>query len=458
MPAYINIVDTVTGQTAKVTTSRELSVALSAVEANAGFVKLLDANGEGLHVTDTGAILTSGREVTLFEQVDGTNLNTNRWTTSTSGLTVTQAGGYINVNSGNATTANAYAILQSIKNVPLYGALPVLITGNIKATTLPQANATMEFGVGAVATNAAPTDGCFFRWSSNGDFDCVVNNAGSETVTTVTPPVINDATLLEIEIVEDEVAFFIDDVEIAMVSIPLGQSYPTSSGRLPVFLRVYNGSSPPAQAPQLGLGQLTVVQQDVQQRRDWATVLAATGLGAYQSPVTGFGQTANHANSTSPTSATLSNTAAGYTTLGGRFQFAAVAAAATDFALFGYQVPAGYQFYVTGISVSSLVTGVAVVTATVLDWSLGVNGSAVSLATADSPPTSWAPRRLTLGSQGFLALAGLGATANDISRQFSPPLVVDGNRFLHVILQVPLGAATASLIFRGDVMIHGYFE
>ena len=44
--------------------------------------------------------------------------------------------------------------------------------------------------------------------------------------------------------------------------------------------------------------------------------------------------TANHANSTSPSSATLANATAGYSTLGGRFQFAAILGAATDYARF----------------------------------------------------------------------------------------------------------------------------
>ena len=38
-------------------------------------------------------------------------------------------------------------------------------------------------------------------------------------------------------------------------------------------------------------------------------------------------------------SAVLSNTAAGYTTLGGQFQFAALVGAETDYALFAFQVP-----------------------------------------------------------------------------------------------------------------------
>lgn len=274
----------------------------------------------------------------------------------------------------------------------------------------------------------------------------------------ITIPTPNDATLYDIVIVEDQVQFFVDDTLVATVEVPTGLSYPTNAGRLPLFFRVYNGSSSPAQPPALSLGQAIVVQEGCVTGKSWGEVLVSQGQGGYQSPVTPFAQNANHANSTSPVSATLSNTAAGYTTLGGRYQFAAVGGAVVDFALFAYQVPAGYQFYCTGVSISCAVSGVAVVTPTLLDWALGLNASAVSLATADTPPTSWAPRRIPVGLQSFAALAPVAAVAPDIVRVFTPPLVVDGGRFLHVILQVPNGAATASLIFRGDVMLQGYFE
>jgi hypothetical protein len=46
----------------------------------------------------------------------------------------------------------------------------------------------------------------------------------------------------------------------------------------------------------------------------------------------------------------------------------------------------------------------------------------------------------------------------DLVRQFSTPLLVDGGRWIHVIVQVPVGTATASQVFRGDVSIAGYFE
>lgn len=169
-------------------------------------------------------------------------------------------------------------------------------------------------------------------------------------------------------------------------------------------------------------------------------------------------QTANHANSTSPTSATLSNTAAGYTTLGGRWQFAAVGGAATDYALFGYQVPATHRLIIKGVAISTVNTGAAVATtAHILDWSLAVNSTAVSLATSDSDPV-WAPRRVPLGMQAFLSGAAIGAIANDLWRTFEVGIVCQPSRFAHIILQMPVATATASQVLRGDVTIDGVLE
>ena len=190
------------------------------------------------------------------------------------------------------------------------------------------------------------------------------------------------------------------------------------------------------------------------------TVAINGGASAYI-PTTGL-QAPNHANSTSPASAVLSNTAAGYATLGGRYQFAAPVGAATDFALFGYQVPTSYRFVMTGIRISSCNTGAAVATtATILDWGVAVGSTAVSLATVDAiaaSPTS-APRRVPVGIQGYEVAAGIGRCAPDIVANFSnSPLNVESGRFVHVVLQVPVGTATAAQIIRGDVQVMGYFE
>jgi len=383
-----------------------------------------------------------------------------KWNQSVSGMTIVQSGGYITLNAASAVTANAYAILSSIQFIPMYGHLPLRVTFNLRTPVIPQANMTLEFGIGSVATNAVPTDGAFLRFTPAGQFLAVINNGGVETVSAALAlPSLTEAEIFDLVLVEDQVQFLLGDAIIATVAVPPGQSYPTNSGRLPVFLRVYNASSAPAVAPQLLLGQLVVVQEAVNQQRDWRECLSLLGAGSYQSPVTPFAQTANHANSTSPVSATLSNTAAGYTTLGGRYQFAAVAGAVTDFALFAYQVPVGYRLVITGIVISCANTGAvgSAITPTLVDWGLGVNSSAVSLATTDGAGT-WAPRRIPLGVQSFGLSVTIGALANDIARTFDPPLVIDSGRFFHVIAQIPLGAATASQILRGNVYINGFHE
>lgn len=307
---------------------------------------------------------------------------------------------------------------------------------------------------------------------------CVLSNSGSETnsgpltgtmsdpdtgIAIVIPPSVNLIHHYQIQVVEDQVIFAIDDVKVASVATPTGQAYPFNAGRQTVFARVYNGGSAPSLAPQLYLGQMIASQDDLQQNRRWSTTLALLGRGAYQSPITPFAQTANHANSTNPVSATLSNTAAGYTTLGGRFQFAAVASAATDFVLFGFQVPTGYQMFIDALAIATVSTGAigSAITPTILDWAVGLNASAISLATVDSfgaSPNVWGPRRIPVGLQTFALSSVIGAQSSDIVRRFETSLVVDGGRFFHIILQVPLGAATASQIFRGNILVSAYFE
>jgi hypothetical protein len=397
--------------------------------------------------------------------VDGNALNTNLWTTSTLTQTIVQSGGFITLNSGLSTAANSYAILTSIKAMQLYGHLPYKGIIRAKVNTLPIANAVMEVGIGMVATNATPTDGCFYRWASDGTFRCVINNNGVETISAALPaPALNEEHIFEIDVVEDLVIFTHEDVVIATIAVPASQAYPVNNGRQTIFARTYCGASAPVTAPQMGIGQVNIVQQDLNQNKLWKEMLVSLGRGAYQAPITPYTQTTNHANSTDPVSATLSNTAAGYSTFGGRWQFAAVAGAATDYALFAFQVPATYQLNLAGIAISALLTGAAIATTpTILDWSLGLNASAVSLATAESPPASYAARRIPLGMQGFPLGAPngpmqIGDSAPDIVRTFDPPLIVDGGRFLHVILEVPLGTATASQIFRGDVQLNAYFE
>lgn len=457
----ISIRDSASGVLAGITSNRQLQVQTPTDPAQAGFVLNADGLGNPIVTTENGAQYVSSDNIAFWEQVDGNAVNINTWNQSVSGMTIAQSGGFINLNSGAAKTVNAYAILSSIKNIPLYGTLPIKISFNCLIPLVAQSNLTMEMGIGSASGVSVPGDGAFFRWSASGAFQAVINNSGVETTQLINPaPTTIEVDIFEIVLVEDLCLFYIGDILSATIQVPNGQAFPTGAGRLPIFFRVYTSGSAPANAPTIQVGQVVVVQQDMLQNKPWNSTLLSMGRGAYQSPVSSFGSTANIANSSAPASITLSNTTPGNasTVLEGRYQFAMVAGGTTDYAIFGFQVPVGYQLIIPAIRITAMNTGAAnAATPTILEWSLGVNSSAASLATADGAGT-WGPRRIALGLQGFLALAGIGQAAVDINST-TVDIVVDSGRFLHVILQIPVGAATGSQIIRGCVAFPGaYFE
>lgn len=465
------------GNLASVDAKKRLLANLPDNPADAGYIRITDSDGRPLDTTENGYLRTSTAALSLYDQIEGAAVNTNLWNVSdVSGQTITQLNGFINVNAAGSIAANTYSNLVTNKVVPLYGSLPFIVEMTASVQNLPAAGSTCELGIGTVSHGLTPTDGAFFRWTAAGGFYAIINNGGVETPSinlvgqtftdtdgsTITLPpnaVVNH--LYAIEMVEDHVLFSIDDILVADVQVPSGQAYPFNAGRQQIFARTYIGASTPSLAPKISIGELTAKYEDLQQFRNWGEVMASMGRNAYQSPVTPFAQNANHANSISPVSATLSNTAAGYTTLGGRFAFQMVAGAITDFALFGFQVPVGFQLFINSVSISMLSTGAlgSAITPSIFDWAVGINSSAVVLATADSYGTGvWGPRRIPLGMQSFGLATAIGASAPDIVRRFETPLVVDSGRFLHLILQIPVGAATGSQVFRGDAMFNGYFE
>lgn len=457
---FNSILGKVSGNVAEVDASSQLLVSTNQDPTKAGAVKLYDADNNPLATEENGSLAVSQDQPVFFEQVDGNAVNTNKWIVSASGMTVGQSGGFLTLNNNLSTAANAYAIVTSILNIPFYGDLPVQVRFSGKVAAAAQPNVTFEAGVGSVATNAAPTDGAYVRVTPNGAFQCVTNYGGSETIVTVAggSPLVGVKVLFGLTLVEDRVMFYVNDILVADVPNPPGLSYPFSAGHQPVFVRVYNGSGSPSVPQTVMIGQVLAVQTSMDQGKPWTHVAAEHGLSAYQSPVTPFAQTPNRANSSAAASLTLSNTVPSLATLGGEWQVAAPVGAVTDFALFGFQVPAPYRLKVFAIRIWAATSGVAIITPATLDWVLGVNGSAASLATADSPPTSWAPRRIPVGSQSFLALAGVGSVAPDITQRFDAPLVVDAGRYFHVILRIPAGAATGSLLYRGGVFVDGLFE
>ncbi len=198
------------------------------------------------------------------------------------------------------------------------------------------------------------------------------------------------------------------------------------------------------------LASVDVLLLDCMTSKPWKEQMAESGYGAPLTP-TGFAQAAQWANSAAPASATLSNTAAGYATLGGLFQFAAVAGAATDYALFGFQAPTPYAFILDGIDIELWNTGAAVATTPALFvWGLGVDQGGATLASSAT--------RVGIGAQSLPLGAAIGAKAERISQTFDTPLVTNPGRFLTVILRMPVGTATAGEVFQGMVNLRGRWE
>ena len=453
-----------TAALADVTVNGTVSLRNAADGGLAAPVEIRDQDGDRLRFVDNR--VDTGRDAPLFRDlfVGATVAAHNKWAQSILTQTATVGAGAITLNASAITTINTYSTILSVPKFRGYADGALYMHARARPVNLPQTNALAELGFGNALTTVAPTDGAFFRWTASGGFECVNNRSGAETSVVMTAPVAGVYSFFSLEVWGDKQVCRYSTPSSGFseeVTLTLAAGAPSAFGESPGgIMRVVNGAVAPALAPQLVVGLFEVSIKVLDIDRPSQTTAAISGLSGAYLPTTGA-QTANHTNSASPTSAALSNTAAGYATLGGRYQFAAPAGAATDFSLFGYQVPVSFRLIVTGVRISTCNTGAAVATtATVLDWGIATGSTAVSLATADAiaaTPTS-GPRRLALGTQGLIVGAGIGVCAESLTVPLGSPITVESGRFFNVIVQVPVGTATAAQIIRGDVFIDAHWE
>ena len=415
--------------------------------------------------------LRMGMETLLFRDVaetgavSGTPIapNLNQWSTAVSGFAVglpILAGNQLTATT--VTTASAYAIATSLRQFQKLQKSPLYYRQRVRAVIY--ANTIAEWGFGAPATvTAIVNTGAFWRIGSSGAVTPVISYNNSEITGSDISSSLNNANYYTWEIVvdDDSVLFVCQDVSTGRsiseqtLSIPIGQHRMWALGRLPIFNRVWN-SGVPGTAPTFLFSDTVVMALDNVTNKAWGEQLVSAtqgGLEVYPGAfVAANAQNANYANSAAPASATLSNTAAGYTTLGGQWQFVAVAGAETDYALFAFTVPTGFTLYVKRIRISTSVIGAASGgSSTSMQWAVANNSSAVSLATAGLT-------RTTVGYQTIPVSTPVGWAAPDIETSFDTALRTDGGRIFHVILKMPVGSATASEVIRGTVGITGYFE
>lgn len=451
---------------------------LPLIKGQSGYAVLLGENHDGaagvvnplrraIRVTPDGRLRAGIDQVQWEDTFNHTIVDTSAYQCVTATATLAMTGGYWVFNAGNSVANAAVARVQTYRTFQLAASSTNEVVFRARFNSALQANSVVEMGLGIAATTATPTDGIYFKVNTVGALQGVVNVNGIEsTVALDFTPVPNENNFYRFVQDQDQAEFYINGVLYGVLPIAATSASTSFSRALPLLMRCYNAAAV-STAFRMEISDVAVISRDLANNRLWATARA----GMEQSSINNArgaaaGQTANYANTAAPASATLANATAGYATLGGQFQFAAVAGAETDYALFAFQMPAvsaagaNKNLVVRGVRIETFNMGAVVATTPhLLQWGLGVGSTAVSLATADSATAGTrAPRRITLGVQSLAVGTPIGGVAAPLDINLDAPLYVAAGTFFHVILKMPVATATASQIIRGTVMINGYFE
>jgi len=409
----------------------------------------------------------------LYDSCEGAVVNIMKWIQTTTTMTITQAtatGMLFNAASSVAATVGAMHV--SHRRFPFLARAAMAYRFRVRATAHFNNNL-IELGAvnpPATATTAVVPDGFFWRKDAAGQWLPVISVAGVEALGTpisnatfIASVATTDYCYFSVFVEESRATFRITTnggiiVNEQIIDFSIAAGIGTFAvTQLAAYMRTWN-SGATGTAVQVFVAQVAVFAIDsMMNQRDWRLICSGQLDNSTVSPTTAL-QLAQYANSADPAAAVLSNTAASYTTLGGLFlgPTPTPAGAVTDFAFFGWANPSAVKtFFFTGIKINTSNRGVIVATtATVLEWALGFNSSAVSLATV----APYSPMKVAIGRQVFAIGAAIDAVVPDVVWTPGTPLAVMPSRFLHVILRIPVGTATAAGFLRGSVAIDGFFE
>lgn len=399
----------------------------------------------------------------FLENFDGTTVNTVRWTQSNLTMTQSQAQTAFTLNANSTTSASTYSILTSTKSFQYTGEYG--LEARFRGKIVFQANAVTELGFLSCATTATPTNGVFFRITSTGTQQLVINYNGTETTATIGNPIASGTnyqfilymygTIARLDILNwDNSAS-----STTTLQIPTTQAALIQTGHIPVAARVYNTATPPGAAAQIVLAGVTVSQLDLSGEKAWEAQLGDMMRFANTDPLTGT-QLQNSTNNTAPTTiaaASLSNTAAAYTTLGGDYAFHPPATSENDFIIFAYQVPSGFDLMLWSITIQAMLLGAqSTSNPQVYEWGIAVGSSAVSLATG--APNS--PIRQVIGMMQSPKSASIGDSLNPAQLIWTPrvPITCYGGKYVHVFFRPISSNLTSGQVVRGCVTVDGAFQ
>jgi hypothetical protein len=424
-----------------------------------------DKTAVSMRVDDSGGLATSKWVPLIWENWESATLNLQRWdTTATTFVSAFSVSG-ANLNSTNLLTASAVNNLRTTKRVPYSPRAPIVMKWRGKFGGQPFCSVSVGLAdvISGVA-NPANAVAMEFTTTNTPILNIYQNSA---VVGQVTPTYTGSNTYDQnkyysytIILENDQISLLIEDTSIGLIiaravyGLGTGIQKLHFTTHLQGYTRIYNAVSGPSLFGICILGQLTIGVLDTDCSRGVETVMAGNHQHSNNAPATSV-QNCNYTNSTEATTTALSNTAASFAVLGGKFQFAAVAGAVTDYVLFGFTVPTGFTLVVNGIAIDTWNFGAAgATTPTLLTWSAGANSTAVSAATA----VASGYRVHHLGSQSLPIGIAIGANATPVIRNFATPLITEAGRFFAILLRIPVGTATASQVIAGNVHIDGYLE
>jgi hypothetical protein len=420
-----------------------------------------------------------GLDTVIF--ADNFNLtaqNSTLWKTATTTFTSAFAGGYLVFNSGNVNTANAATLFSTWRTFPMTEQQPMLLEFRAFFVQAMPTWSVFEIGFFAApigSTPFAPTDGVFFRFNPNGVVG-VLNYNGTETAVTLVQAAnmhLNDNTTYRIVINTYRVEFWGETdtsgprVLLGIIPTPSANGPPFATYALPVSMRhaIVGGTAGALVQPKIS--GMVVIQQDINQGRDYATVQAGQGLIASQGQNGGtLGTTALYTNSLAAgAGAAMTNTTAALGTgLGGQFSALPTLAAGTDGIVCSYQNPAGSVtqtprvLYITGIKIMGIVTTILAGGPVLYAYSLAYGHNLVTLANAEGIAAK-APRRVALGFDTYATNAAVGVvgSAQGLTMQFLAPIVVNPGEFVAVVAK-NLGVVTTTGVITFHITIDGFWE
>ena len=396
--------------------------------------------------------------------------NTGDFLYANSVMTMTQSAGFLNINPALATGSGNYAYLQSTRYFTLQGQGELVGSAIGQGTlTVPPAGQIFEAGFFKGTAGVAPADGAFFRLTSAGLIG-VISYAGVETPSSLifaSSPA-NENGQYQLRVSQRSVEFWVNGIKGATIDVPAGQAVPFLTLNLPITLMLRNASVITG-GTTIKIGSANVYQGDLALNKTLPQQMATQG-NAYQGQEgDAMGSLAIYSNAALAAAAAITNTtaAAGNIGLGGAALVLPTLAAGTDGILFSYLNPVGSTtqppktLVVTGVSISSCSQVAFTGGPLTLIYGIAYGHTALSLVTTESgsfvSPTTKAPRRVLLGTQGYAVTSAAGINGAIVDRTFISPITVNPGEYFQITMR-NVGTVTSAGALAITASIDHYFE